>query len=107
MKTPEHITDEFLIANLSEEVSSYLENGGSFSHIVSRIDEHLSAINSIPKKDSKSLRDIWITLETINALGLSENIEPPAPHEKQEVELLLSSIVKYLNLAQKNSLSPP
>ncbi len=79
-----------------QEIASYLNGGGPFSHLVSRIDEHIRAFDSMPNADVEKLRNVWIKLETINALGLSEGIDPAAPHERKEVEMLLASITQHL-----------
>ena len=100
-KKPDRITNDFLIRNLAREIERYVEKGGSFSYIVSRIDEHVRQIDSLGADDAQSLHDLWVKLETINALALSEGIEPPAANDKDEVGNLLEMILVILMRIQK------
>ena len=98
---PKHITDAFLVENLLKGILYYNNYGGSFSGIVSMIEEYIDQLQLPESGTVKDIKDLWAELEIINALALSEGLEPPAKHHKQAAIDLLNAVVRELHKLQE------
>ena len=95
-KTPDHISDDFLIENLIKSVSYYLKFGGSYAGLVSKISEHLQALKFMEAKKLNSLQSLWGELETINAVALSEGRQSLSVDEQKDASDLLLLLITSL-----------
>ncbi len=87
---PERITDDFLIERACLEISAYLKQGENFPHLVSRLGECIHQLENVSQDTKEQLDQIWIKLETLNALALADS--PHSPNQEDVDKILMSAL---------------
>jgi len=84
---PEKISEEYLAETACNEISRYLERGGSYPGLVSQLGAYFKSIDA---GRENRLNELWIKLETLNALALAESNTSPKPEDVGEVRHILN-----------------